>query len=106
MRSTDRSTSIPLSTALDGKIMPSDSIPDETSQHMIFRASILHNRVAHLDEVEVDIDAIILRITPTTLKDCSKAFRRIMELGHLVTKEMERKVHEQGRNARRRNFGM
>ena len=106
VRSTDRSTSIPLSTALDGKIMPSDSIPDETSQHMIFRASILHNRVAHLDEVEVDIDAIILRITPTTLKDCSKAFRRIMELGHLVTKEMERKVHEQGRNARRRNFGM
>lgn len=67
----------------------------------VFRASLLHNRVAHLDEVEVDIDAVILRVTPTTLKDCAKAFRRIAELTQLVTKEMERKVHEEGRKARR-----
>lgn len=105
VRSAERAMPNPISTGLDGKSMQSNETHDESSERMIFRASILHNRLAHLDEVEVDIDAIILRITPTTLKDCSKAFRRIMELGHLVTKEMERKVHEQGRNARRRNFG-
>lgn len=72
----------------------------------ILRAKFLHNRADHLDEVEVDIDSVILRVTPTTLKDSAKAFRRIVELAQLVTKEMERKVHEEGRKARRRDrFG-
>jgi Vacuolar sorting-associated protein 13, N-terminal len=105
VRSQDRSSAIPLPTVLDDKHRPSGATLGENSRSGIFRASFLHNGLAHLDEVEVDIDSVILRITPTTLKDCSKAFRRIMELGHLVTKEMERKVHEQGRNARRRNAG-
>jgi hypothetical protein len=105
VRAADRLVPTSSLTAVDGKRTFSDLEFDENSPKMIFQASILHNRLANLDEVEVDIDAIILRITPTTLKDCSKAFRRIMELGQLVTKEMERKVHEQGRNARRRNFG-
>ena len=106
VRSADRSMPMPSFSGLDVKNASSNLTPVDNLQQKIFRASILHNRLAHLDEVEVDIDAIVLRVTPTTLKDCSKAFRRIIELGHLVTKEMERKVHEQGRNARRRNFGM
>jgi hypothetical protein len=69
----------------------------------IVRASLLHDGNSHLDEVEVDIDSVILRVTPTTLKDCAKAFRRIAELTQLATKEMERKVHEEGRKARRLN---
>lgn len=69
----------------------------------ILRASLFHDRIAHLDEVEVDIDSVILRVTPTTLKDCAKAFRRVAELAQLMTKEMERKVHEEGRKARRRD---
>lgn len=69
----------------------------------IFRASLFHNRATHLDEVELDIDSVVLRVTPMTLKDCAKAFRRIAELAQLVTKEMERKVHEEGRKARRRD---
>jgi Vacuolar sorting-associated protein 13, N-terminal len=69
----------------------------------ILRASLFHNRLIHLDEVEVDIDSVVLRVTPTTLKDCAKAFRRIAELAQLVTKEMERKVHEEGRKARWRD---
>jgi hypothetical protein len=100
-RSTDRSSA----PVFNDKNTQFSIIASDNSQTDLFRASFLHNRLSHLDEVEVDINSIVLRITPTTLKDCSKAFRRIMELGHLVTKEMERKVHEQGRNARRRNAG-
>lgn len=69
----------------------------------IFRASLFHNRTTHADEVEVDVDSVVLRVTPTTLKDCAKAFRRIVELAQLVTKQMERKVHEEGRKARMRD---
>lgn len=72
------------------------------SRGEVFSASLLRNGISHLDEVEVAIDSVVLRVTPTTLKDCAKAFRRIMELAQLVTKEMERKVHEEGRKARRR----
>lgn len=87
-------------TASDKRQDDSDSEKNQNCE--VFRAALLHNQVAHLDEVEVDIDSVILRVTPTTLKDCAKAFRRIMELTQLVTKEMERKVHEEGRKARRR----
>lgn len=67
----------------------------------ILRATIMHDGQAHLDEVEIDIDSVTLRVTPTTLKDCAKAFRRVAEFAQLVTREMERKVHEEGRKARR-----
>jgi Vacuolar sorting-associated protein 13, N-terminal len=85
----------------EGQTHPVSEENQENRAH-VFRAALLHNRVAHLDEVEVDIDSVVLRVTPTTLKDCAKAFRRIMEITQLVTKEMERKVHEEGRKARRR----
>jgi hypothetical protein len=78
------------------------SSPTEAPETEIFRASLLHDGLANLDEVEIDIDSVVLRVTPTTLKDCAKAFRRIAELAQLMTKEMERKVHEQGRKARQR----
>jgi hypothetical protein len=68
----------------------------------ILRASLMHDGRAHLDEVEVDIDSVVLRVTPTTLKDCAKAFRRVVELAQLMTNAMERKVHEESRKARRR----
>jgi Mg2+ and Co2+ transporter CorA len=51
--------------------------------------------------VEIVIDSVIVRVTPTSLKDCAKGLRRFLELVELTTKEMERKVHEEGRNARR-----
>jgi Vacuolar sorting-associated protein 13, N-terminal/N-terminal region of Chorein or VPS13/Repeating coiled region of VPS13 len=68
----------------------------------ILTASLFHDGTAHLDEVEIDIDSIILRVTPTSLKDCVKATRKIIELVQLMTREMERKVHEEGRKARQR----
>jgi hypothetical protein len=62
--------------------------------------SLLHDQTQHLDEVEIDMESIILRVTPTTMKDCAKGFRKIFELMQLVTREMERKIHEEGRRAR------
>jgi hypothetical protein len=76
--------------------------PTDERETDIVRASLLHDGLANLDEVEIDIDSVVLRVTPTTLKDCAKAFRWIAELAQLMTKEMERKVHEQGRKARQR----
>lgn len=75
---------------------------NQNTKRPILRATLCHNRFTHLDEVEVEVDSIVLRVTPTTLKDCAKAFRRIAEIAQLVTKEMERKVHEEGRKARHR----
>ena len=69
----------------------------------IISASLFHDGVAHLDEMEVDIDSVVVRVTPTSLKDFLKGLRRIIELMQLMTKEMERKVHEEGRKARRRD---
>jgi len=84
-----------------GKELSKDEF-DNQPRPGVLRATLLRNRVSHLDEVEVDIDSVVLRVTPTTLKDCAKAFKRIAELAQLTTKEMERKVHEEGRKARRR----
>lgn len=67
--------------------------------------SFLHDKLLHLDEVEIDMNSIVLRVTPITLKDCSKGFSKIMELVQLVTREMERKVHEEGRKARLERHG-
>ena len=69
----------------------------------VLRIVMLHDGTIHLDEVEVDIDPIILRVTPTSLKDCTKGIRKIVEIVQLLTREMERKVHEEGRKARKRD---
>jgi hypothetical protein len=83
-------------------LVRASDVRDDLSQPTeILRASLMHDGRAHLDEVEVDIDSVILRVTPTSLKDCAKAFRRVAEFAQLVTREMERKVHEEGRKARR-----
>jgi hypothetical protein len=69
----------------------------------VLTASHFHDGITHLDEVEVDIASTVLRVTPTTLKDCAKAIKKIAEVTQLLTREMERKVHEEGRQARRRD---
>lgn len=76
---------------------------DKSGGKDIIAASLFHDGLAHLDEVEIDIDSVVVRVTPTTLKDFLKGLRRIVELVQLTTKEMERKVHEEGRKARRRD---
>ena len=78
---------------------------EEDSQLPVLSVSFLRDKVAHLDEIDIELNFITMRVTPTTLKDCTKAFRKIVELVQLATKEMERKVHEAGRKARRDKFG-
>jgi Vacuolar sorting-associated protein 13, N-terminal/N-terminal region of Chorein or VPS13 len=69
----------------------------------ILCVNLFHDKEQHLDEVEIDMDSVVIRVTPTSLKDCAKAVRRALELVQLVTREMERKVHEEGRKARQRD---
>jgi hypothetical protein len=69
----------------------------------VLRIGMLHDGTVHLDEVEIDVEPVILRVTPTSLKDCTKGIRKIVEIGQVLTREMERKVHEEGRKARQRD---
>jgi hypothetical protein len=80
---------------------PARPMPQAQSRPCILNASLFHNSSQHLDEVEIVIDSVVVRVTPTSLKDCAKGLRRFLELVELTTKEMERKVHEEGRIARR-----
>jgi hypothetical protein len=79
------------------------SIDDATREDgsAILSIAMLHDGTVHLDEVEIDVEPAILRVTPTSLKDCTKGIRKIAEIGQVLTREMERKVHEEGRKARR-----
>jgi hypothetical protein len=80
---------------------PVRPMPQAQDRPFILNASLFHNSSQHLDEVEIVIDSVVVRVTPTSLKDCAKGLRRFLELVELTTKEMERKVHEEGRIARR-----
>jgi len=66
----------------------------------VFSVNLIRQTESHLNEVEVEVHSIEMRVTPTTLKDCAKAFKRVAEVVQVATKEMERKVHEAGRKAR------
>jgi hypothetical protein len=92
-----------VSQSFDKQLHSGHSTDDKCSSFL--SVSFLHDRSLHLDEVEIDMNSVVLRITPTTLKDCSKGFSKIMELVQLVTREMERKVHEEGRKARLERHG-
>ena len=91
-------------TAVDAHdlILVRSSLENQEGDQPVFRAGLLHDGRNHLDEVEVDIDSVILRVTTTTLKDCTKAVRRVAEVTQILGGELERKVHEEGRKARRR----
>eukprot|EP00536_Pseudo-nitzschia_multiseries_P006274 jgi/Psemu1/318867/estExt_fgenesh1_pm.C_1300027 len=73
---------------------------DSANECPVLSVNVLHDGTIHLDEVEIDVEPFILRVTPTTLKDCTKGIRKIAELVQLITRAMERKVHEEGRKAR------
>lgn len=77
-------------------------LPGVYLNHHALSAKIYHDAMTHVDEVEVDIFAIVVRVTPTSLKDCAKAARKCLELVQVITTQMERKVHERGRKARAR----
>lgn len=70
------------------------------SKNYFISVSYFHDGRKHIDEVEVDIEPLILRVTPTSLRDCVMGLHRITELVRIMGSEMERMVHEGGRLAR------
>ena len=60
----------------------------------------VQDREFQMNEVEGDIDSIIVRITATTLRDCTHAVQRIYELIEVATRDLERRTHLRGRIAK------
>ena len=67
------------------------------------RACLFRDGENHLDEVEFDVTDVIIRVTPTSILDLTKASTRLFELIQLTSKEMERKIHAGRRNKIREN---
>jgi hypothetical protein len=67
------------------------------------RACHYRDSVNHVDEVEFDVSDVIVRVTPTSIVDLTKAGTRLFDLIRLTSKEMERKVHAGRRNQYRKN---
>jgi hypothetical protein len=68
------------------------------------RACHFHDGENHVDEVEVDVSNMIVRVTPTSIVDLKISLTRLFELIQLTSKEMERRVHEGRRRAIRKIF--
>jgi Vacuolar sorting-associated protein 13, N-terminal len=58
VRASERSNETPVATSLDKGDQQGWSSSDENPRAEVFRASLLHNGVTHLDEVEVSLDAV------------------------------------------------
>jgi hypothetical protein len=67
------------------------------------RACHFHDGENHIHELEFDVTDVIIRVTPTSIVDLKISFTRLAELIQLTSKEMERKVHEGRRRARKNN---
>lgn len=63
-----------------------------------------HDGEKHVDEVEFDVTDVLVRVTPTSILDIRRATTRLVELVHLASKEMERKVHAGRRDKSRKNL--
>ena len=86
----------------DSSLFTAEEVVNQScSINPILSLSHLHDGKKHLDEVEIDVEAFVVRVTPISLKDCAQCLRRIVDLGQLMTQEMERKIHEEGRTARK-----
>ena len=64
------------------------------------RASFLTNRREGMNELELDIRPLLLVVTPLSLVDCKHSIKGIAEVGELIGREVERRVHHLGRSTR------
>ena len=62
--------------------------------------SIVRDGDNHLDDVDMNLNYLVFRITPSSLQDCSEALTRVLELIDIMTRAMERRVHAAGHLAR------
>ena len=80
-------------------VTPKESPSSELTPHLI-QGCHFHDGENHGDEIEFDVMPAIIKITPTSIQDCAGAMKRLFECGLLISREMERRVHESGRLAR------
>jgi hypothetical protein len=73
-----------------------------TDPSEFLRACHYRDSENHVDEVEFDVSDVIVRVTPTSILDLTKAGTRLFDLIRLTSKEMERKVHAGRRNQYRK----
>jgi len=64
------------------------------------RASFLANRLEGMNELELDVRPFVLVITPLSLVDCMHSIKGVAEVGELIGREVERRVHHLGRSTR------
>ena len=64
------------------------------------RASFLANRRENMNEFELDIKPLVLVVTPSSLVDCMHSIKGIAEVGEIIGREVERRVHLLGRSTR------
>ena len=74
------------------------NLKHKASQALII--SMVHDGDNHLNDIDMNLNYLVVRITPSSLQDCSEALKRVLELIDIMTKEMERRVHAAGRSAR------
>ena len=67
-------------------------------RNYIVKLNYVHD--GYIDEVEMDFEPLVVRITPTSLQDSIQGLRRVIEVTQIMGKEMERKVHAESRLAR------
>ena len=102
--SAHRSTPLRTPKSLSLSFFPAS--PNSESANLAFSSTDLihgchfHDGEKHGDEIELDVMPAILKVTPTSIQDCAGAVKRLFECGILISKEMERRVHEGGRLAR------
>ena len=87
---------------LDGSFFDNESGRREQKGHIV-KLSYVHD--GYIDEVEIDFEPIVIRVTPTSLRDSIQGLRRVIEVSRIIGKEMERKVHAESRLAREK-YGM
>ncbi|KAL7553760.1 hypothetical protein ACHAWF_017551 [Thalassiosira exigua] len=99
----DRSSQIPLRTPQQLRLVTSTLVTSPGSRGAGFiKGCYFHDGENHIDEVEFDVESAIVKVTPTSISDCTIWVTRAMELIGIGSKEMERRVHDRGRRARTR----
>ena len=61
----------------------------------------VHDEETHIDDLDITFNSIETHVTSTSLRDSYDATNRVLEAIKIMTGEMERRVHEFGRNFRR-----
>ncbi len=71
--------------------------PNKSHDDSAMRVTFVHEGMKHFDDFDVSIGELIIRLTPTTVIDCSLAIDRTIESVKIMTRDLERRAHSQAR---------